>query len=411
MHTRTHLVGLTIALSAWVALIAGCQSPDSSGLTEVDRIVEPAATPTADQIRTLIQDLIGDPTIERSSLSQFNNIVKSRSAADKIKRAKALFDYLMKHYLSGKWVDEGGVRTSELILAIGQYVGLYPEGEGTGAICQPGTECDADANTGQTTIPPGSITQPFTLIMTETECDPLFGPNVVPPCYEITTYPAGITFDSSPAGSLSLSDFDSPFVALCSDFAQNYDVGSEVFLWHAHNGVVEPVESTEVVICDEGPDDISSRWANPLLAMFRPVLTILSPQPLYAGGKGVGIGGSISSFSQVASCLPGCLPTTTTISIVGGGTTFHSGETFTLQATVDPTPDGGNVLFYATSPVLQGAPQVAVVDGVATRTYTCDSDRVPLGSHTAQVQYMGTAEYEGSISTTIAYQCLEAPGD
>jgi hypothetical protein len=36
---------------------------------------------------------------------------------------------------------------------------------------------------------------------------------------------------------------------------------------------------------------------------------------------------------------------------------------------------------------------------------------VPLGSHTAQVQYMGTAEYEGSISTTIAYQCLEAPGD
>jgi hypothetical protein len=39
----------------------------------------------------LVRDRIGDPRIEQSSLSQFN-IVKSKSAADRIKRAKALFD-------------------------------------------------------------------------------------------------------------------------------------------------------------------------------------------------------------------------------------------------------------------------------------------------------------------------------
>jgi hypothetical protein len=92
MHTITRLVGRSIALSAMVALVASCQSQDSSILTEAERSIEPAALPTADEIRTLIRDLIGDPTIERSSLSQFNNIVKSKSAADRIKRAKALFD-------------------------------------------------------------------------------------------------------------------------------------------------------------------------------------------------------------------------------------------------------------------------------------------------------------------------------
>jgi hypothetical protein len=138
------------------------------------------------------------------------------------------------------------------------------------------------------------------------------------------------------------------------------------------------------------------------------VLTILSPQPLYAAGTGVGIGTAISNFSQVASCLPGCFPTTTTASIVEGKTTFFGGETITLRAVVDPTPDGGKVAFYATTPVSgPGAPIVSVVDGVATRTFVCGSDRVPFGNHQAQVQYLGTSGYEGSISSTIAYSCLE----
>lgn len=407
MQTRTRLAGLAIALLGAVALTSACQSPDSSVLTEAERSIEPAAVPTADEIYALIEDLIGDPVVERSTKSQFANIVKSKSEADRIRRAESLFDYLTKHYLAGKWVDAGGVKTAELILAIGQYVGLYPEGDGTGAMCQPGNDCEAIPTTGETFVPASVITQPFTLIMTEVECDPAFGPNVVPPCYEITTYPEGIDFQSSASSSLSLSDLDSPFVSLCSDFPQTYDVGTEVYLWHYHDGVLEPMlESQEVAICDEGPDEISSRWATPLFAMFKPVLTILSPQPLYAGGKGVGVGTAISNFSQVGSCLPGCLPTTSTVSIVGGGTTFYSGQTFTLQATVDPAPDGGNVLFYATNPVHIGAPSLPVVDGVATFTYTCDSRRVPLGSHTAQVQYMGTTLYEGSVSGTIAYECL-----
>jgi hypothetical protein len=410
MHTRNHLAGFAIALFGVVALISACQSPDSSVLTEAERSIEPAAVPTADEIFALIDDLIGDPVIERSTESQFANIVKSKSEADRVRRAKSLFDYLTQHYLGGKWVDEGpppGVKTAELFLAIGQYVGLYPEGDGTGAMCQPGDDCEAIPATGETTIPGSVITQPFTLIMTEVECDPAFGPNVVPPCYEITTYPEGIDFQATAGSSLSLSDLDSPFVTLCSDFPQTYEVGTEVFMWHYHDGVLEPMlESVEVVtFCDQGPgDEISSRWANPLFAMFKPVLTILSPQPLYAGGRGVGVGTAISDFSQVASCLPGCLPTTTSLSIEGGP--FYSGQTFTLEVQVDPAPDGGKVLFYATNPVLVGAPRQDVVEGVATQTYTCDSDRVPVGSHTAQAQYMGTDLYGGSLSGTLAYECL-----
>jgi hypothetical protein len=48
-----------------------------------------------------------------------------------------------------------------------------------------------------------------------------------------------------------------------------------------------------------------------------------------------------------------------------------------------------------------------VVDGVATRTFICGSDRVPFGDHEAQVQYLGTSGYGGSISSTISYECLE----
>jgi hypothetical protein len=411
MHTITRLVGRSIALSAMVALVASCQSQDSSILTEAERSIEPAALPTADEIRTLIRDLIGDPTIERSSLSQFNNIVKSKSAADRIKRAKALFDYLTKHYLAGKWVDPGGVKTAELILAIGQYVGLYPEGDGTGAMCQPGTDCEAIPATGQTTIPGGSITQPFTLIMTEVECDPLFGPNVVPPCYEITTYPEGISFETSASSSLSLSAETSPFVALCSDFAQNYDVGTEVFLWHVHDGVLEQmVNSTEAAICDEGPGVISSRWANPLFAAFRPVLTILSPQPLYAGGKGVGIGTAISNFSQVASCLPGCIPTSTTASILEGTGPFFFGDTITLHAVIDPAPandDNPTALMFV-EPHGSGVPVVPVVDGVAEYEFVCGSARVPAGSYTAGAAFQGTAANGASGSgLVLAFDCLE----
>lgn len=414
MQTRNRLAGLAIALLGVVTLNSACQSPDSSVLTEAERSIEPATAPTADEIFALIDALIGDPVVEQSTKSQFANIVKSKSDADKVKRAKALFDYITKHYLAGKWTDVGppaGVKTAELILAIGQYVGLYPEGVGTGAMCQPGSDCEAIPATGETTIPASVIDQPFTLIMTEVECDPAFGPNAVPPCYEITTYPEGIDFQASAGSSLSLSDLDSPFVALCSDFPQTYEVGTEIFLWHLHDGVLEPMlESQEVTICDEGPGEISSRWANPLFAMFKPVLTILSPQPLYAGGKGVGVGTAISNFSQVGSCLPGCLPTTTTLSIVEGGTIFYSGQTFTLEGTVDPAPDGGNMFFYATNPTHgPGAPVRVVVDGTASRTFTCDSDRVPLGSHIAQVQYNGTSLYGGSVSGTIAYQCLATP--
>ena len=79
------------------------------------------------------------------------------------------------------------------------------------------------------------------------ESDPAFGPNFVEPCYEITTYPEGIDFQPTAGSSLSLSDFHSPFVSLCSDFPQTYEVGTEVFLWHLHDGVLEPMLNSVLV--------------------------------------------------------------------------------------------------------------------------------------------------------------------
>jgi hypothetical protein len=284
-------------------------------------------------------------------------------------------------------------------------------------MCQPGTDCEAEPSTGLTTIPSSVITQPFTLIMTEVECDPLFGPNVVEPCYEITTYPEGIDFEASASSSLSLSVETSPFVALCSDFAQNYVVGTEVFLWHVHDGVVEQMLNSEpVAICDEGPDEISSRWANPLFAMFKPVLTILSPQPLYAGGKGVGVGTAISNFSEVASCLPGCFPTTTTVSILEGTTTFYGGETITIRAVVAPAPSNAENprAVFSVQPLHGGsAPVESVVDGVSEHQFVCGSARVPLGGHyTAGAAFLGTSGYSLSVSgQVLSFDCLAAPSD
>lgn len=110
---------------------------------------------------------------------------------------------------------------------------------------------------------------------------------------------------------------------------------------------------------------------------------------------------------EPAACLPECISTTTTVSILEG-TTFTGGDTITLQAVVDPTPDGGRVFFYATNPTYgSGIPVVDVVDGAATTDFICGSNRVPFGEHVAQVQYRGTDAYEESVSSTIAYECLE----
>lgn len=106
------------------------------------------------------------------------------------------------------------------------------------------------------------------------------------------------------------------------------------------------------------------------------------------------------------------VPITTATSLsIEEGTTFQAGDTITLRAQVTPAPDGGILLFFATIPVRGGAPAEDVVGGMASRKVLCGSPRVPFGSHTAQAHYQGTDAFLGGSSATIAYTCLESPGD
>ena len=108
----------------------------------------------------------------------------------------------------------------------------------------------------------------------------------------------------------------------------------------------------------------------------------------------------------------GVSPVTTATSIsIDEGTAFLAGDTITFRAQISPGVSGGNVVFFATTPVQSGAPVSPVVDGVAIRKIVCGSARVPFGSHAAQAQYLGDGDFLGSYSTTISYTCVESPGD
>jgi hypothetical protein len=255
----------------------------------------------------------------------------------------------------------------------------------------------------------------FTLYVTRLP-DDFAAPPFFPAFYEISTFPEGITFPSaSPTGSLTLAQSDDdPFAAICAldendplGVPEGAVPGENLFMAHFENGewitlpYVEP--PVGFIDCVDASSEIESAlWMRP----FEFAASLLSPNAAMAGGRG--LGGAISSFSPFGAEYTDPVPTTTEISIVEGTTTFTAGQTITLRAVVDPVPDGGNVLFFATNPVSgPGAPVVAVVDGVATRSFICGSSRMPFGSHTAQVQYTGSENFEGSVSSTIAYECLE----
>ena len=428
MSSGNRLIVGVVCLVALAALSYGCQVGDGFSPTEADRSIQQAATTCdpdlAAEIRALIPAVITDPIVGKSVTSQFNAIVKAwpKNLSDARAKTRTTTDFIMKHFAAGKWTDADG--TGILVTKMFQFVGLLPEAQNATA-CIPGmVECELlateDNEFAGVNIPGSSITQPFVIYvfpLPDLDVDPPFFGLV----YEIATIPAGITFQSAPSGSLTLAaEDDQPVVGICAlDSSDPEGIPDGVHpdslhVVHFVNGQWVRLPQvditfilTELDCSTASSTETASLWSNPLLET---VVDLLSPGRVVAAGTRTG--GAITSFSPHATEVAGPIPTTTTLSIVEGKSTFFAGETITLRAVVNPEPTGGNVAFFATTPVSgPGAPVVPVVDGVATRSFVCGSSRVPFGSHDAQAQYLGFEDFQGSVSTTIPYECLEGSGD
>ncbi len=405
------IVGV-VCLIALAALAYGCQVGDGMFPTEAQRSLQPSVS--AQDVLAKIDEVITDPTLGKSAKSQFQTIVKvyPKKPADAQAKARTLIDFILKHFQEGKWESADG--TGELVAMILEYVGLVPEAQGA-TTCIPNVDCQGEATNSNefagAKIPGDLVDVPFVLLFT-----PLPNMEVKPPLfglvYDISTYPEGIVFsNTSPSGSLTLSaEDDQPVAGVCtldSDDPNGIPEGVDpdsLYVVHFENGVWERLPQVDITFLDCSTASSGTEvglWSNPILET---VVDFLSPGRVVAAG--LRTGGAITSFSPHATEVAGTLPTETALSIVEGTTTFVAGQTITLRAEVDPEPTGGNVAFYATNPVSgPGAPIVAVVDGVATRTFVCGTDRVPFGSHEAQVQYLGTEGFASSVSGTLAYTC------
>ena len=419
MRKRNRSIVGAVGLLALAALAYGCQAGDGPFPTEASRSLQPSVT--SSEVLAKIDEVIDDPTLGKSAKSQFQTIVKTlpKKPADAQAKARTLIDFILKHYQEGKW--EGADGTGELVALILEYVGLVPEAQGA-TTCIPNVDCQGEATDNNefagAKIPGDLVDLPFVLLFT-----PLPNMEVKPPLfglvYDISTYPEGITFSSSSAsGSLTLSSEDDlPVAGVCtldSDDPAGIPAGVDpdsLFVVHFENGVWERLPQVDITFldCSSASSELpgTSLWTNPVL---EPVLDFLSPGRAVAAG--VRTGGAITAFSPHATEVAGTLPTTSTLTFVEDKTTFFAGETITLRVEVDPEPTGGNALFFATTPVSgPGAPIRPVVEGVATREFVCGTDRVPFGSHTARVDYLGTDGFAGSVSNTIEYECLEGSGD
>ena len=418
---------LLVAIStlALAAGFYGCQVRDGFLPTEADRSLETSAT--ASEILEMIDQVITDPAVGKSARSQFNTIVKvyPKKPADGQVKAKSLIDFILKHYTSGKWSDPGGAGTGELIAAIAAYVGLLPEDADAATACIPNVDCDLFATEQEELalieIPGPSITVPFVLVITKLP-DDFAQPPLFPQFFDFSTIPEGITFPSSPSGSLTLSQFDNgPLGAVCAlDDADPLGTpadavpGENLFLAHQENGNWVPLPFVDVTSLDcttatSGIGESAGLWSSPIDLAIGPMIELLSPASASAGGRG--LGGAISSFSPYGGLYTGPNTTTTTLSIVGGATTFFDGDSIFFRAVVEPAPhneDNGIVLFFATVPPSgPGVPAEGVVDGEAIQAFVCGSNRVPFGSHGAEAEFTGTEDHLGSVSDPVAYECLE----
>jgi hypothetical protein len=423
MRTRNRLSLLAIGLFALGAAVWACQVQDGSFPTEAERSIEPSATEQEiiDMINALMPRVIAEATVAK--FQGIANDVEAGQFTKAQKKTKSLTTSILNNYAKGRWEDEGGVATGELVVAMWEFVGLVTEEADAAAACTPGVDCEVVATEGEefggSEVPGEVITQPFVLSVTRLP-DDFAPPPRYPIFYEIHTIPEGITFPPAPSGSLTLAQVDDQAVAGVCTLDENEPVGAPadavpgVNLFLAHqlpNGSWEQLPYLDVAFlnCEDASSETESAlWSSPLGRSMAYVADLLSPARAYAGGKSTG--GAITSFSPFGSWYTDPVPTTTSFSFVEETTTFFAGDTITLRAEVDPTPDGGNVAFYATIPVHVGAPIAPVVDGVATRNVVCGSPRVPFGSHTAQAEYLGSANFAGSASNTIDYECLEGGG-
>jgi hypothetical protein len=420
MRTRNRLFLLAIGLFALGAAVWACQVQDGSFPTEAERSIEPSATEQEiiDMINALMPRVIAEATVAK--FQGIANDVEAGQLVKAQKKTKSLTTSILNNYTKGRWEDETGVATGELILAMWEFVGLVAEEADAAAACTPGNDCQVVATEGEEfgggDVPGEVITQPFVLSVRRLP-DDFAPPPRYPIFYDIQTIPEGITFPPAPGGSLTLAQADDQAVAGVCTLDENDPVGTPpgavpgVNLFLAHqlpNGSWEQQPSVDVAFldCEDASSETESAlWSSPLGRSMAYVSGLLSPARAYAGGKSTG--GAITSFSPYGSVYTDPVPTTTTFSFVEETTTFFAGDTITLRAEVAPVPDGGKVAFYATIPVHFGAPIAPVVNGVATRDVVCGGPRVPFGSHTAQAQYLGTDSFAGSASSTIDYECLE----
>lgn len=423
MHNGKRLI-LAISTLAMAAGFYGCQVRDGLLPTEADRSIETSAT--AQDILAMIDAVITDPAVGKSARSQFNTIVKvyPKNPADGQAKAKSLIEFILKHYANGKWSDPGGVGTGELVAAIAAYVGLLPEDADAATACIPNVDCDLFATEQEELalieIPGPSITVPFVLVITRLP-DDFAEPPLFPQFFDFTTIPEGITFPSSPSGSLTLSQFDNgPLGAVCAlddedplGTPANAVPGENLFLAHQVNGNWVQLPYVDVTSLDcstatSGIGESAGLWSSPIDLAIGPMIELLSPASASAGGRG--LGGAISSFSPYGGLYTGPNTTTTTLSIVGGATTFFDGDSIFFRAVVEPAPhneDNGIVLFFATVPPSgSGVPAEEIVDGEAIQAFVCGSSRVPFGSHGAQAEFTGTEDHLGSVSDPVAYECL-----
>lgn len=427
MMNGRRLIVTAIGTLALAAGFSGCQVRDGFLPTEADRSIETSAS--AEEILDLIDQVITNPAVGKSARSQFSTIVKTypKNPANAQAKATSLIDFILKHYTNGKWSDPGGAGTGEVIAAIAAYVGLLPEDADAATACIPDVDCDLFATQNEelalVEIPGNAITQPFVLVITRLP-DDFAQPPLFPQFFDFSTIPEGITFpQSSPSGSLTLSQFDNgPLGAVCAlddsdplGTPANAVPGENLFLAHQEDGIWTPLPFVDVTNLDctsasSGIGESAGLWSSPIDLAIGPMIDLLSPASASAGGRG--LGGAISSFSPYGGLYTGPNTTTTTLSIVGGNTTFTAGQSITFRAVVEPAPhdeDNGIVLFFATVPPSgSGVPAEEVVGGEAIQGFVCGSDRVPFGSHGAVAQFTGTEDHLGSVSEPLAYECQAA---
>jgi ELWxxDGT repeat protein len=128
------------------------------------------------------------------------------------------------------------------------------------------------------------------------------------------------------------------------------------------------------------------------IATSSPVLSAGPHSIVAVYGGDLNFSGSVSKpVGVLVVVVPG--PTTTTITLSAPPSTVVQGQPITFSATVTPTPDGGNVIFFDGPIDLGMAP---VINGGAT----LPPQSLDLGPHDIIAVYQGDGQFGGSVSSS-----------